>query len=150
VIGDWSRAGVPLAAADSGRSGTDLNDHCAYALLGLTLARSAKGALVPGLVSQGRTCSTRVKVQTSRGGTRSCGGTSRGWKLSLAPRVTTPLVVGLHHVWDPCDPEFVDVTEFDPVNAWESVGEGVEMGRAGDPESALRVVGALGAVPERW
>jgi hypothetical protein len=59
-------------------------------------------------------------------------------------------VVGLHHVFDPCDPEFLDVTEFAPVDEGEGVGEGVEMSRARDPEGALREAGALGAVPERW
>ena len=59
-------------------------------------------------------------------------------------------VVGLHHVFDPCDPELLDVTEFAPVDEWEGVGEGVEMARAGDPEVALRDASALGAVPKRW
>ena len=59
-------------------------------------------------------------------------------------------VVGLHHVFDPCDPELLDVTESAPVDEWEGVGEGVEMARAGDPEVALRDASALGAVPKRW
>jgi hypothetical protein len=59
-------------------------------------------------------------------------------------------VVGLHHVFDPCDPEFLDVTEFAPVDEWEGIGEGVEMGRARDLEGALRDAAALGATPERW
>ena len=59
-------------------------------------------------------------------------------------------VVGLHHVYDPCDPEFLDVSEFAPVNEYEGVGEGVEVGRAPDPEQALRAAGELGASPERW
>jgi hypothetical protein len=49
-------------------------------------------------------------------------------------------------VFDPRDPELLDVTEFAPVDEWE----GVEMARAGDPEVALRDASALGAVPKRW
>jgi hypothetical protein len=44
-------------------------------------------------------------------------------------------VVGLHYVFDPCDSEFLDVTEFAPVNESEGVGEGVEMARASDPRT---------------
>jgi hypothetical protein len=42
------------------------------------------------------------------------------------------------------------VSEFAPVDDWESVGEGAETGRTDDPEGALRHAGALGAEPERW
>jgi hypothetical protein len=69
--------------------------------------------------------------------------------LSVYPH-DDAFVVGLHHVFDPCDPELLDVTEFAPVDEWEGVGEGVEMARAGDPEVALRDASALGAVPKRW
>jgi hypothetical protein len=74
---------------------------------------------------------------------------NRPWWLSVHPH-DGGFVVGLHHVLDPCDPEFLDVTEFAPVDEWEYVGEGVAMSRTGDPEGALRDAGALGAVPERW
>jgi hypothetical protein len=46
--------------------------------------------------------------------------------------------------------EFLDVTEFAPVNESEGVGEGVEMARASDPQDALRQASALGADRERW
>jgi hypothetical protein len=59
-------------------------------------------------------------------------------------------VVGLHHVLDPCDPQFLDVTEFAPVDEWEGVGEGVEVDNAPCPEHALRAAARFGAVPERW
>jgi hypothetical protein len=59
-------------------------------------------------------------------------------------------VVGLHHVHDPCDPEFLDVSEFAPVDEYEGVGEGIEVGRAPDPEQALRAVREFGASPELW
>ncbi|MDA0167906.1 hypothetical protein OJ998_02320 [Solirubrobacter taibaiensis] len=69
--------------------------------------------------------------------------------VSVYPR-DGAFVVNLHHVFDPCDPEFLDVTEFAPVDEWEDVGEGVETGRGSNPEEALREASALGAVPERW
>src|SRR5688572_13723032 len=59
-------------------------------------------------------------------------------------------VVGLHHVFDPCDPCLMDVTEFAPVDEDEGGGEGVRLARASDPEGALRRAGTLGAAPERW
>jgi hypothetical protein len=59
-------------------------------------------------------------------------------------------VVGLHYAFDPCNPEFIDVTEFAPVDEREEVGEDIEMGPAGDREGALRHAAKLGAVPERW
>jgi hypothetical protein len=59
-------------------------------------------------------------------------------------------VVAMHRVFDACDPEFLDLTEFAPVDEREGVGEGAEVGRTADPEGALRDAGALGAMPERW
>ena len=59
-------------------------------------------------------------------------------------------VVAVHHVYDPCDPEFLDVGAFAPVNEEEDFGEGTEIGRASDPEQALRTAGGIGASPERW
>jgi hypothetical protein len=59
-------------------------------------------------------------------------------------------IVSVHHVYDACDPGFVDVTEFAPVNDEEYVGEGVDVAREPDPERALRAACEHGAVPERW
>jgi hypothetical protein len=59
-------------------------------------------------------------------------------------------VVAVHHVYDPCDPEFLDVSAFAPVDENEDNGAGIEIGRASDPEQALRIAGGSGAAPERW
>ncbi|MBE2321404.1 hypothetical protein DVA67_036165 [Solirubrobacter sp. CPCC 204708] len=58
--------------------------------------------------------------------------------------------VTLHLVHDPCDPTFLDLSEFAPVNEDEDVGEGTEAGRAADPEEALHIATQLGAASERW
>ena len=44
----------------------------------------------------------------------------------------------------------MDITELAPVDEEEYVGEGVEVARAGDAESALEAAAGQGATPERW
>src|SRR5687768_10446426 len=51
-----------------------------------------------------------------------------------------------HHVYDEGSPEFLDVTEFSPVDDEEYIGEGVEIGSHADPEAALDAARAHGAV----
>lgn len=59
-------------------------------------------------------------------------------------------VVRLHHVYDSCDPEFLDVTEFAPVDDDEDVGVGIEVGHETHPKRALQAAREHGAEPERW
>lgn len=70
--------------------------------------------------------------------------------LSIFPR-DGGFVVAQHLVRDPCDPAFLDLSEFTPVDEEEEdLGEGAEAGRAPDPEQALHIAHRLGASPERW
>lgn len=70
-------------------------------------------------------------------------------RLAIGPEDES-FVVRLHRVFDPGDPAFLDISEFEPVDANEEVGEGVEVARDSLPEGALATAAQHGAVPDRW
>jgi hypothetical protein len=59
-------------------------------------------------------------------------------------------VVLVHHVYDDGSPAFRDLSEFEPVDIEEDVGEGTQVAREPEPETALMAASSHGAVPERW
>jgi len=59
-------------------------------------------------------------------------------------------VVLVHHVYDDGSPDFRDLSEFEPVDIEEDVGEGREVAREPEPERALLAASSHGAAPERW
>ena len=59
-------------------------------------------------------------------------------------------VVSAHHVYDEGNPEFLDVSEFSPIDDEEEWGEGTLIARLPDPEDALDAARGHGATPERW
>jgi hypothetical protein len=59
-------------------------------------------------------------------------------------------VVTAHHVYDEGDADFLDLSEFEPVDDEEYAGEGVEVARHSRPEEALNAARGHGATSERW
>ncbi len=59
--------------------------------------------------------------------------------------------VGVHEVEDIGDADFVDVSEFPPIDEDEYIGEGRVLASVADPEAALGIAGErLGTNSSRW
>lgn len=67
-----------------------------------------------------------------------------------AQRVGDHIILRLHVVHDEGTDDYLDVTEFSPVDEDEPHGEGVELGTLTSEEEFLAAAAAAGAVADRW